>query len=218
MKILSIVLLFVGMTVTLFSQENKEEMKTLFGGGDVKFGGYGAVETKFTPVNNQFGLFVGGRGGVIINHSLLLGLGGYGLTTSHKVDGYKIRDLYYPDSTAYLRIGYGGLHIGYIINPTEVLHITAGALIGGGWAGYTRAMSYHNHNDNWDNHNNNFAYESTGFFIFEPSIGAELNVTSFFRLEFNANYRFVSLVELPNTKNSDIGGFSGGIAFKFGKF
>jgi hypothetical protein len=218
MKKLSIFLFLISMSVSLLSQENKEEMKTLFGGSDVKFGGYGAVETKFSPVNDQFGLFVGGRGGLIINHSFLLGLGGYGLTTSHKVDGYKIKDPYYPDSTAYLRIGYGGLHIGYVIEPNEVLHITTGVLIGGGWAGYTRTLTYRNHNDNWDNYDNNFTYESSGFFIFEPSVGAELNVTGFLRLELNASYRIVSLIDLPVTKNSDIGGYSGNIVFKFGKF
>lgn len=215
-SVLLILLMFFGLSVSLFSQENNDEMKTLFGNGKVKFGGYGAVETKFSPLNDQFGLFVGGRGGVIINHSFILGLGGYGLTTSHKVDGYKIKDPYYTDSTAYLRMGYGGLHLGYIIEPNEVLHITTGALVGGGWAGYTRSMSNKNHNDGWGD--NNWAYESTGFFIVEPSVGAEINITSFFRLELNASYRFVSLVDLPNTKNADISGFSGNLAFKFGKF
>jgi hypothetical protein len=216
MKKIAMILLFISMTVTVLSQENKEEIKTLFGNGKVTFGGYGAVETKFSSINNQFGVFVGGRGGVIINHSFILGLGGYGLTTSHKVDGYKIKDPYYPDSTAYLRMGYGGLHIGYIIEPNEVLHISTGLLIGGGWAGYTQEMSSNNHSTYMNN--NNFSYESTGLFIAEPSVGAELNITNFFRIELNANYRFVSLVELPVTKSSDLGGFSGSLAFKFGKF
>ena len=200
----------------LYSQnsDNSEKMETLFGNGDVSWGGYGCPEVKFTPFNSQAGLLVGGRGGVIINHSFLLGLAGYGIVTSHKLDDYKVYNPYYGDSSAYLRMGYGGLHLGVILEPNQLVHITTGMLIGAGWAGYTRSYSFY---DNDNNHNYK-VYESTPFFVFEPSAGVELNVASFFRIELNASYRIVSGADLPVTNNTDLSGFSGGIAFKFGKF
>jgi len=61
-------------------------------------------------------------------------------------------------------------------------------------------------------------YESSAYFIFEPQLGMEINVVKVFRIELTAGYRFISGLELSRTKSSDLSGFSGGIAFKFGSF
>jgi len=214
MKQLSMVLLFFFITGLMYGQEQAE---TLFGNGDVTFGGYGAVETKFTGLDSKAALLVGGRGGLIINHFFSIGLGGYGLVTKQSIDKLKVSDPYNLDSTAYLRVGYGGLHLGISAEPNSLLHITGGLLIGGGWVAYTSNYSYSNHNHNFGE-SDWTVYNSSAFFVMEPYLGAELNVTSFFRLEASASYRFVSGVELPLTKNSDIGGVSGNLTFKFGKF
>jgi hypothetical protein len=206
------VIFFLVICMKTFSNDRHE---TLFGGDSVTWGGFGAPEVKFSEVNGEFALYVGGRGGVIINNSFIIGLAGYGVVTSHELENYHISG--YADSSAYLRIGYGGLYLGYIINPNKVVHITTGIIIGGGGALYTRAYAYQDH-DNEYRDRQKFTYESSPFLIIEPSIGAELNITKFMRFEIGASYKLVSYVELPVTKNSDISGLSGYVTFKFGKF
>jgi hypothetical protein len=51
--------------------------ETLFS-GNVEHGGFGGPVVKFTQIKDEFGVLVGGRGGWIINHSFVLGAGGYG--------------------------------------------------------------------------------------------------------------------------------------------
>jgi len=204
-------LAFIFISASYFALSQEQE--TLFGSGEVTWGGYGAAETKFSTMNNQFALLVGGRGGVIINHSFTLGIGGYGLVTSHKISNYKVYDPYSFDSIPYLRVGYGGLHLGLALEPSRLVHITGSVLIGAGGAAYTREYNY----NQWDN-NDWKTYNSSAFFVLEPNIGVELNLTSFMRLEASASYRYVSGLDLPATANSDIGGPSGTLSIKFGKF
>ncbi|MCO5250076.1 MAG: hypothetical protein M9949_01495 [Candidatus Kapabacteria bacterium] len=211
---------FVFVTLVLFfivcmKTFSNDRQETLFGGDSVTWGGFGAPEFKLSEVNGEFALYLGGRGGVIINNSFIIGLAGYGVVTSHELENYHISG--YADSSAYLRVGYGGLYLGYTINPHKVVHITTGLIIGGGGALYTRA--YAHHEDDYESRNKQkFTYESSPFMVIEPSIGAELNITKFMRFEVGASYKIISYVELPVTKNSDISGLSGYITFKFGKF
>ncbi|MBX3043330.1 MAG: outer membrane beta-barrel protein [Candidatus Kapabacteria bacterium] len=202
-------------TTSLFAQA--EEPETLFGNGDIEFGGYGGPEVKFTNFNNDFGVLVGGRAGIIVNSVFTVGVGGYGLVTSHPVDDYYVSPNIWDrtsDTNAYLRMGYGGLHLGFIVEPNKIVHITAGVLIGAGGAMYTSA--YMHNVGEFDDHLKTF--ERSAFFIAEPQIGAELNLLKFMRMEVSASYRFISGLQLPNTENKDLSGFSGNVMFKFGKF
>jgi hypothetical protein len=156
------------------------------------------------------GLLVGGRGGWIINSSFSIGGGGYGLVTSPKINDYPT---FYDDSSAYLRVGWGGLFLEYINSSNKLIHFTVNALVGAGGASYTR--SFHD-GMNWDN--SGWVYESTLFLVVEPGATVDLNVAKFFRISLGASYRFVSGVELSRTANKDLSGPSANLAFKFGKF
>ncbi len=214
MKKIFLFLFAIVIVFPLYSQENsKEESKeqTLFSGGSYKSGGYGAPEVKFTNVDDKFGVLVGGRGAWIINSTFAIGGAGYGLVTSHSIPDYFTRD----DTVAYLRTGYGGLYLSYINSSNELIHFTINTLIGAGGASYTSSIS-DLLNDN--NRHDSKVYESSAYFIFEPQLGMEINVVKVFRIELTAGYRFISGLELSRTKSSDLSGFSGGIAFKFGSF
>ncbi|NIN69246.1 MAG: hypothetical protein GTO63_32105, partial [Anaerolineae bacterium] len=73
-------LALVGVTLVGSQFGVAQEPETLIE-GDVRHGGFGGPVVKFTEVNNEFGVLVGGRGGWIINDSFVLGAGGYGLVT-----------------------------------------------------------------------------------------------------------------------------------------
>ena len=145
----------------------------------------------------------------IINHSLSIGGGGYGLVNSIPgPDGIPLM------TEPVLTMGYGGFEMEYIRRSGKLVHSSVQLLIGGGGVGYHERrdedMNFENdmeNNPTWDS-----------FFIVEPGIGVELNVTSFFRINAGASYRFVSGVEKNGLTNGEIGGPSAVLTFKFGKF
>ncbi len=131
------------LSISVYSQDKSKE-QTLFGNDEVWHGGYGAGELKITKINDELGLMIGGRGGWIINSIFSTGGAGYGLVTNHKISDY-----YGKDSSAYLRICYGGVYLNYINNSDELVHFTISALIGAGSALYTQSWTELINHD-WD--------------------------------------------------------------------
>jgi len=52
----------------------------------------------------------------------------------------------------------------------------------------------------------------------EPELNLEVNVTSYFRLNFGGGYRFVWDVAYPELSNGDLSQFFGQVSLKFGAF
>lgn len=206
--VLAMVMVLVGMT-TAFGQ-GSERIQTLFGGDDVRLTGWGGPEVRLGQFNESAAIFAGAKGGLLINSMLTIGLGGYGVVTSHKID-----DVFGPDTNAYLRMGYGGLVLVYTDSPNELIHFTANTLIGFGGASYTSSYS-----DFWEDHDNDNknTYASSGFFVWEIGAGVEFNLTKWMRAELGGEYRLISGLDLAKRTNSDIAGFSGHLLFKFGSF
>jgi len=197
-----------------FSSSQAEE-ETLFGNGRITHGGYGGPELKVTQINGEWGLAVGGRGGWIINSSLSLGGGGYGVVTKHNVDYNYSQD---QNADIRLNVGWGGAFIEYINSSNKVIHFTVNSLIGAGGASY---ILYEDSN-RWDDYNT--LKESSAFFVIEPGFTTDINLFKFFRISLGASYRFVSGLELFNTDgslltdNKDLIGPSFNLCFKFGEF
>ncbi len=185
----------------------KDKAETIFGGEDVTHGGYGALEMKYSRLFDHNAILIGGRGGWIIDHSFSIGGGGYGLVSSPLVEGYK-EDV---DTNYYARAGWGGLYLQYAYKPNKVVHIIMSSLIGGGGLSYTPELDLMEEDIDGE-------YESSGFFIFEPGIGAEINFLKFFRMEVGASYRFIGGLNIPHSSDADFSGLSINCAFKFGKF
>jgi hypothetical protein len=79
-----------------------------------------APEMKFSEVNGKFAHFFGGYGGWLINHRVLIGGGGYGLTNRYRE----------------LDMGYGGFVIEYFANPTRLVNFSVKGLVGAGSSSY----------------------------------------------------------------------------------
>jgi hypothetical protein len=188
-------LLVVVLTVSSFAQES-----TLIS-GDIESGGFGGPVVKVTTINGENAVMVGGRGGWIINHTFVLGGGGYGLVTDVKA---KVTD----PNHQYIEMGYGGVDIEYIASSNDLLHLSIGLLVGGGGIGYK-----HENMDVFDNSQN-----KNSFFVLEPSVYANLNVTHFFRIAAGASYRSVSGLKSDLCTNADLTGPSANLVFKFGQF
>ncbi len=168
--------------------------------GELESGGFGGPVVKFSQIDGVFGLFIGGRGGWIMNHTFVLGIGGYGLV--NQVDANFI----FEGELIPLMVGYGGFEMEYIFSSNSLVHFSIYLLLGGGGLTYKEF-------DDWKS-----PQVSDNFWIAEPAANIELNIASFFRISAGVGYRFVSDVSLGNLTNSDIAGVSGVLTFKFGKF
>jgi hypothetical protein len=179
-----ILVLILAFPIAVFAQQ-----KTLVG-EDIENGGAGGPVVKLTYLNNTFCVLMGGYGGWIINHTFLLGGGGYGLTTDVFASGQK------------LNFSYGGLVAEYIGFSDEVVHFKAGTLIGWGDAYLGPA--------NVDN---------KGFFVLEPGADVEINIASFFRVCAGLSYRFVIGADtISGVSDASLSGLAGEIVAKFGWF
>ena len=197
MKKLMLILIFALISIGIQAQE-----KTLVGDGHTSHGGFGAPVVKFTSINGDFAILVGGRGGWIINHTFVIGGGGYGLVSD--ID---------PDFTTLigrpgkLNFGYGGFEMEYINNSHEVVHFTLYSLLGAG------SVSLRDKDFDFT-----VDFESDEFFVGELAGNIEVNITSFFRLNAGLGYRFVSGVDYADLEDSVLGGVYGQLTFKFGSF
>ena len=197
MKRLLLFLLLFAVAQSAFGQE-----KTLLR-GKIDHGGFGGPVVKFTQIDDQFGVLVGGRAGWIIDHSIVLGFGGYGL--SNEVKGENT----FAGFDQNLNFGYGGFEMEYIVKSDDLVHLTFYTLIGAGAVNYR--LDAEVTDINWDP-------EADPFFALEPAVNFEINLTTFFRLNIGAGYRYISGVNDYGLTDSDLSGLSGNLTFKFGSF
>lgn len=195
-----------------FAQYEQEipvkETKTLLGDG-TKVRGFGSLDMRMTEFNDDLGLIMGVHGGIIMNNHFVIGLGGYGLTSNFLIENTEGSD------ELYMYGGYGGLILGAIFSPKELIHIYTPVLIGAGGMEITDR----NYMNNFHRPPSFGTYiENTAFFVVEPGIEVEINVTRFFKIGLGASYRLIRESDLNTVSDSDLSGFSGGLSLKFGKF
>lgn len=214
MKTTSILLILIIAGFSLMAQEenrNEEEYRTLFGGSETTHGGYGGITVNYTQIDGKDAVLVGARGGWIINHGIVIGLGGYGfandMSTQKTINGY-------TDNYT-LAGGYGGLLIEPIIGAKWPVHVSIPILIGAGGVSYIN--NYWKPSDN--PYHDPYYYENVdAYFVLEPGIEIELNMVKFMRLAVGGYYRYTSDIDLADTKADMLRGFSAGVTLKFGKF
>lgn len=201
MQLLFLFLIFLFITFTTSAQE-----ETIFSNAN-KTGGFGAPVLKVTTIKDQTAILFGGRGGWVINHSFIIGGGGYGIVSEVDADAGVLPE----EGPLDIELGYGGLELEYLVNPQSLTHYSAYILLGVGSNNYVKDKG-----SVFDS--NEQTGESDFVFVIEPAINAELNVTTWFRLDAGMSYRYVHDVNQPGLKNSDLSGISGQVTFKFGKF
>jgi hypothetical protein len=73
-------------------------------------------EVKLSSINHRFASFAGLRGGLVLNRTILIGVGVYGVTNTSSV----------------MSMGYGGLVTEYSFTPGRRVHLAIGGLVGAG--------------------------------------------------------------------------------------
>ena len=179
--------------------------KTLIDIKNADYSGYGGVYTKYSKIGEANSCLVGGRGGLIINDSYVIGLAGMGLV--HPTEREKISGMDYTGTLDRVDFGYGGFLAEYYFNPKDLIVFSAGALIGGG------GLSFHQDESESDDENND-----DSFFIVEPELNIFVNVTRFCRIGIGVSYRFISGINTDEFSDKDFRGASATVMANFGWF
>jgi hypothetical protein len=171
--------------------------ETLLKSGELRSGGFGGPVLKFSPVNDEFGVLVGGRGGWLINSVFSIGGGGYGLANAVRADQ--------PDSQR-IDLGVGGLILEAVLWPDRLVHGTASVLVGA--AGLNRHRLRDGGADD----------DAETFFALEPEVNLEINVHRIFRVCPGVGYRWLAGESDLVDSDWDLSGVSANLTFKFGRF
>lgn len=177
----------------------KEKEDEVLISGPVDKGKYGGLVIKFTELNDNFAMLMGGKAGITFARWFGIGGGLYGMVNKMEVHtNYPMRDFN-------LDFLYGGLILELILASRKLIHCGAHTLIGCGTVQYKFPL----YEEPW--------YDDI-FFVFEPCAEMTLNVTKVFRIDIGGSYRYVYGTELNGISDSGLSGAGGYITFKFGKF
>lgn len=210
MKTTSMFLLLTFAFALAYAQEDgkSNEIRTL--SGQKSLGFYFAAAVGYSQMEAKDAMIIGGRTGLIFNHSTAIGLAGYGFFNN--LDGYYLT----VDGKAWYSLagGYGGVFIEPIVGAFKPVHVSFPVMFGMGGAGLVRNVGPGNWEDPFDIE----MPENDFFFIAEPAMDLEFNVTSFFRIAATLSYRFTSNVQLIGKTPDVLQGWNFGLTFKLGKF
>jgi len=192
--------LTVAAVIMLVSSVNAQEAETLIGPG-TDFGYAFVVDLKTSSIQDELGTLIGIGGGVIVNRSTLLGLT-VGANVSHPKVNYS----------------YFGLLAQYSLNPNKAVHYSGQVLLAGG--------STKDYEQKKSSLMDNFLNTTgAGFYLIEPGVNVELNLTGFTRLVAGVSYRIVTglnadseHVKTTGITNSDLSGLNVNIGVKLGTY
>ncbi len=178
--------------------------QTLLQSGEFSSGGFGGPELLWTTFNGEDALIVGGTGAWVINRTLYLGGGGYGLASNHDgppIEGYV--------GTPRLQMGYGGGMVGLIFRNDDLFHFTGDVMVGGGSIANTIQRG-DDHQGLWPGTDND------SFWFVQPMVRIELNVTRWMRVSASFGYRTVYDFKSFGMAADDVSGEMAGVTFRFG--
>jgi hypothetical protein len=168
-------------------------------------GAFGAPVIKFTSIGGQNATLVGGRFGWVIDESIVLGGGFYGLTSKVKTN---VID---PVSGQDVLLGFncGGLELEYIFLSDSKIHASLDMFFAGG------GLTYSVH-DKSVAHTN---YYSQDLLLWEPQANIEFEITDWFHLDAGVSYRIITSYDIMyGISKDDLKGISALLTFKFGRY
>ena len=214
MKKIILLLILAAWANIAFTQDdsyyNNDEMQTIFTKKGSN-GAYGAFSLGYSQIDGKDAFVTGARGAFIINHSLAIGIGGYGFINDLDYDHYGFNN---HDNGFSLAGGYGGFFIEPIVAPMRPVHVSFPILIGMG------AISLVDNNGGWYDYDPFYNLDTDVFLVIEPAVEVEFNLLKFMRAAASVSYRLTSDIELDDSdiKKDVLNGLNMALVFKFGKF
>lgn len=166
-------------------------------------------ELKVSQLLDGTGIYTGFKGAIIFNHRFALGLTGGGFVKDPELQGLNTQG-----EIASLNIidGYGGLYLDYFLPSKSFIHISFPTTLGLG------VVAISQENQNPSNLKDMEIVESDDYYVFEPSINADIYITNFLVLGIGGGYRIAFHEQLQRLSASDLSGFTLNINLKFGSF
>lgn len=206
------ILLIAAAALLLFAVAGHAQERTLINVSEIKSGGFGGPQIMYTTFNGEDGLLLGGQGAWVLNESVYLGGGGYGLTTHH--DG--VRNVNYSQ-TPQLVMGYGGVLFGVILQNDELLHLTADVMIGGG--AVSNVVELRAGDPGFELDDDGYKrLRTSGFWHVQPMAHLELNLTDWMRVAVSGGYRLVRDFDAFGVSAEDASGPVAGLTIRFGSW
>ncbi len=184
------------------------EVKSLLN-RDNDLSGFGSVDFKVTELIDTRAMVLGARAGLVVNRRFLFGLGGYGIATNLEFDGNPSSGQIRP---LQLYGGYAGMLIGGIVAPRKMFHISFPLLLGAGGVEVSDENFFPRSSDS------GYSIERSAFFVVEPGLELEVNVTRVLRLAIGGSYRWVRGSDLTTVTDDDLTNWAGNFAIRFGGF
>jgi hypothetical protein len=209
MRVLFIVILLVKLTYLSYSQES---VKTLFGENGIESSWYGQAEFGISDFEGNKLLLGSVEGGTMLNGVLGLGLG-----VKANVNNPQYANLDEEYDEGIFKTVYGGLVITPVFYGNSIVHFSTPVLIGGGMAGYLTTRKYTTISSGGDTRMKRRVIDSQGFFVLEPSIVGELNISEKLRFFMGASYRFAPGMEMIYTTGGEFNGVVLKTGFIIGK-
>jgi len=172
---------------------------------NVVHGVYLGINMAYGEIDGKSTYLAGGKIAYVANRKFEIGVAGVGFYTDQNFSG--------PLENIDLVGGYGGFHIEPIFFGKSAFNLSVPILIGGGAVGHV--------NENWDDVIEYGGAEIENwdpFFVFEPGISGQYNISRYIQFEVSVKYRLSSTINLYPGSVTDINGFSAGLGFKFGVF
>jgi hypothetical protein len=174
----------------------------------VHFSGYGGFSTLY-GTNGQDGQWLsGGRGGLIINDTFVIGGGGFGMNTPLSTDEYSSAD--FDSEYSYFNYSLGGMLFEYYFFPKRLFTYSIGIIVGGGAVSFSDSSSGFEDAD--------YGSHTSAFFAMVPEFNAYVNVARFFRMGAGVYYVYAGGLNNDYIKSGDIRNFGFQVLFNFGWF
>lgn len=189
------------------SGDGAKSIESVFGGTKIESsGGYGAAEIRYSQLNHQDVMVIGGRGGWIINNTFVIGGAGYGTTRggrdNNSISGFDVADQ--AKESKEMTFGYGGVLLEYWHGSDRLINYSVSNLLGAGGLGFEDKITKET--------------KSYSMFIDEIEASLVVNWADHFRTNFGVGYRFVGGAKHFDISANDLSGFFAGVGFSFGKF
>jgi len=208
-KILSLIaLLSIGMQ-GVFAQDS---VKTLFGENGISSTIYGQADFGISDFEGNKLLITSLEGGAMLNGILGLGLG-----VKANINNPRYGDPSDEYDEGIFKTVYGGIVITPVFYHNNIVHFSTPLLVGGGMAGYLSTDKYTTITSGGDTKMRRRVIASEGFFVIEPSVVGELNISERLRFFVGASYRIVPGMELIYTSGGEFNGVLLKTGFIFGK-
>lgn len=210
MKNISLIILLSILTTYSYSQEIRTLIKKDTSKAFV-LGGYGEPFGGGTQLNNDWGVMIGIKGGMVFNRHFAFGPVAKVYAGLWEFKGNNLN--YNEEANLELYMGSIGLFLEYTVKMESPIHITIPVNILVGGATINEDISY-----GYSEKEDTFEVESSGLFLIEPEINIDFNIAKFFIPNLKVGYRFAMGSTLVNVTDQELSGVYFGLGLKFGKF